>query len=180
MRFVDSRCIHCGATLRIANDATHICCQYCNSELLVVHEGDRATTELVREMQADLGQKLDVLRIQNDIERLDREWTMESQDYTVSDKNGVRSLPSVIGGIFIIVVGVVCGIYWISMANTNGVSGLVLAFGVLVVITIIASGYISIVKANAHESGETRYQSARRRLMNELARAQQKTAQPRS
>jgi hypothetical protein len=38
----------------------------------------RFNTRLLGEMHEDLGQKLDILRVQNDLERLDREWAIQS------------------------------------------------------------------------------------------------------
>lgn len=61
MRFVDSRCIHCGATLRVAQDAAYVCCHYCKAELQIVRDGPELTTRLLGEMNENLGQKLDVL-----------------------------------------------------------------------------------------------------------------------
>jgi hypothetical protein len=173
VRFVDSRCIHCGANLRIANDATHVCCQYCNSELHVIHEGDRAITELVQEIQHGLGQKLDVLRVQNELERLDREWSMERENYMVSEKGGGRSVPSATGSIIMGIIAVVFAIFWIGGASSAGAPGPFVAFGVVFLIVVIVSVINSVGKAGAHDTGEQKYHSARRRLTQELARAEQ-------
>lgn len=177
MRFVDSRCIHCGANFRIANDATHVCCQYCNSELHVIHDGDRAITELVREMQQGLGQKLEVLRVQNELERLDREWTLERENYMVTQKGGGRSVPSatlsIVGG----VIGVGFTIFWISMASNMGAPGPFVFFGVVFLLVVVFATLSSVLKANAHGSAEERYQFARSRLLRELADAE-KSARP--
>ena len=96
MRFIDSRCIKCGANLRVAPDANHVCCQYCNSELQVVRDGSVLTTRLLEsmeEMKGDLGHKLEILRVQNEIERLDREWNLQRHEFMVHGKNG-SSIPS--------------------------------------------------------------------------------------
>lgn len=175
MRFVDSRCIHCGANLRIANDATHVCCQYCNSELHVIHDGDRAVTELVREMHQGLGQKLEVLRVQNELERLDREWTLERENYMVTEKGGGRSVPSaslsIFGGAFAIVIGLV----WIVFASQSGAGPFVL-FGVAFLVIVVFTTFNGVSKAKAHEPPEGRYQSARSRLLRQLAEVE-KSAQ---
>ena len=129
MRFVDSRCIHCGATLRVAQDAAHICCQYCKAELIVVREGAAVTTQMLGEMNENLGQKLDVLRVQNELERLDREWTLQRESYMVSGQNGARSIPtgagSMFGGLFIAVAGVA----WTIFASSHGAPGFFTLFG---------------------------------------------------
>ena len=58
MRFVDSRCIHCGATLKVAQDATHLCCQYCKAELLVVRDGAEITTQMLAVIQMPPGKPM--------------------------------------------------------------------------------------------------------------------------
>ena len=177
MRFVDSRCIHCGANLRLANDATHVCCQYCNSELHVVHDGDRVSTELVREMQEGLQQKLEVLRVQHELERLDREWTMERENYMVTHKGGGRSIPSATGSIIMGVIAVVFAIFWLGGASSMGAPAPFVAFGVVFIIVVIASVINGVHKAGAHETGEQQYRASRRHLMQELARAEQAARQ---
>ena len=178
MRFVDSRCIHCGAALRVAGDATHICCQYCNSELRIVHEGDQVATELVRAMQEDLGQRLEVIRLQNEIERMDREWNMEREGYMVTEKGGGRSVPSVIGSIFAIIAALVFGGIWLEGTSHVGAPPLFTLFGFLVVGGIVVSAIFGIVKAGSHDTAADRYQASRRQLLAKLERAERATQQP--
>jgi len=131
MRFVDSRCIHCGATLRVAQDAAHICCQYCQAELIVVRDGGAVTTPMLGEMNENLGQKLDVLRVQNELERLDREWTLQRESYMVSGQHGARSIPtgagSLFGGLYIAAAGLAWTIFVIGL----GAPGFFALFGVV-------------------------------------------------
>ena len=173
MRFVDSRCIHCGATLRVAGDATHVCCQYCNSELHVLHDGSRATTELVRAMHEGLSQKLDVLRVQNDLERLDREWNMERENYMVTAKNGNRSVPSTMGSAAIGIFMAIAGIAWTVFAVSNGAPGFFAFFGVVFVAIAVISSIGGFFKASAHDTAEQRYRHSRDRLTRELAQVEQ-------
>lgn len=177
MRFVESRCIHCGAALRVAGDATHVCCQYCNSELRIVHDGDQVATELVRAIQEDLGQRLEVIRLQNEIERIDREWNMEREGYMVTEKGGGRSIPSVIGSIIAVIGALVFGGVWIQMTSQVGAPTLFTIFGVLIVAGIVVSAVHGILKSGAHDTAADRYQAARQRLMGELARAERAAQQ---
>lgn len=175
MRFVDSRCIHCGASLRVAADATHVSCQYCNSELHVIHDGDRASTEVAREMHAELHQKLEVLRAQNELERLDREWSMERENYMVRQKHGGRSIPTIAGtvGLIIMAIFVIAfAVFWLGMANQIGAPGPFHLFGVFFIGVIVVMVIGTIYKATAHASAAQRYQSSRDRLREDLAKAE--------
>ena len=172
MRFVDSRCIHCGATLRVAQDAAHICCQYCKAELIVVRDGAAVTTQMLGEMTENLGQKLDVLRVQNELERLDREWTLQRETFMVSGQNGARSIPtgagSMFGGLFIAVAGVA----WTIFASSHGAPGFFTLCGVCFVAAGLWTAFVGTSKASAHDTAEAAYQSRRRALLLDLERVQ--------
>ena len=172
MRFVDSRCIHCGATLKVAQDATHICCQYCKAELQIVREGGEITTQMLGEMNENLGQKLDVLRVQNEVERLDREWSLERETFMVSNQNGARKIPSsagsLIGGLFAAGFGIV----WTVIASSSGAPGIFPMVGVIFVIIAVGTIVVGMSKASAHETAEAAYQRRRQELLRELERVQ--------
>ena len=172
MRFVDSRCIHCGATLKVAQDATHLCCQYCKAELLVVRDGGEITTQMLGEMQEDLGQKLDILRAQNELERLDREWAIERETFMVSNQHGARKIPSsagsLIGGLFAAGFGII----WTVIASSSGAPGIFPMVGVVFVILAVGTIVVGMSKASAHETAEAAYQRRRQVLLRELERVQ--------
>ena len=135
MRFIDSRCIKCGANLRVPPDATLVCCQYCNSELQVVRDGSVLTTRLlesVEEMKGDLGHKLEILRVQNEIERLDREWNLQRNEFMVHGKHGSR-IPSSAGSLVGGLVAAGFGIFWLVFASSMGAPFPFILFGLIFV-----------------------------------------------
>lgn len=172
MRFVDSRCIHCGATLRVAQDAAYVCCHYCKAELQIVRDGPELTTRLLGEMNENLGQKLDVLRMQNEVERLDREWSLERESFMVSNKNGARSLPSVTSSIFAGGLMAVMGLVGTVTVAKATAPPFVILMPVVLLVAGIVNAFIGTSKASAHDTAEAAYQARRRALLAELARVQ--------
>ena len=172
MRFVDSRCIHCGATLRVAQDAAHICCQYCKAELIVVRDGVAVTTQMLGEMNENLGQKLDVLRVQNELERLDREWGMQREGFMVSGKDGARSLPSVTGSIFTGGVMVAMGVVGVVIIANATAPPFVIFMPCILIVAGIVNAFTGMSKASAHDMAEAAYRARRCTLLRELERVQ--------
>ncbi len=63
-----------------------------------------------------LGEQLAEVRYQNELERIDREWEMEKEQYTVAGQNGRREVPTAGAGIAAGVVIGVFGAFWTAMA----------------------------------------------------------------
>ena len=174
MRFIDSRCIKCGANLRVTPDADYVCCQYCNSELQVVRDGSVLTTrvlESMEEMKDDLGHKLEILRVQNEIERLDREWTLRRNDFMVHGKNGSR-IPSSAGSLISGLVAAIVGIIWMVFANSIGAPGPFMLFGVVFIVVALVAAVSGMDKGSRHKSADAQYQERRRSLLSELRQAE--------
>src|SRR5262245_17968658 len=72
-----------------------------------------------------LGEQLSEVRYQNELERIDREWAIEKEKYTVADKHGRRHIPTTGAGIATAAIGGVFGLFWTIMAFgiTSGAPG---------------------------------------------------------
>ena len=71
------RCQHCGASLKISDGLRFITCGYCQSELEVVKDESAVYTETLTRLQENsdaMAESIKVIEVQNEIERLDREW----------------------------------------------------------------------------------------------------------
>ena len=174
MRFIDSCCIKCGANLRVTPDATFVCCQYCNSELQVVRDGSVLTTRLLESMEAmkgDLGHKLEILRVQNEIERLDREWSLQQPEFMVHGKNGSR-IPSSAGSLAGGLIAAIVGIVWMVFASSIGAPGPFMLFGVVFIVVALVGAVNGMGKASRHQSADAEYQARRRSLLSRLREAE--------
>ncbi|MGL5018396.1 MAG: hypothetical protein ACRDBP_09700, partial [Luteolibacter sp.] len=84
-------CQGCGADLQIDESIRYVTCNYCNARLEVVHDPSVTHTRQLDKIERTtdrLADNLKVIELQNDLERLDREWDNQRQGYLVRGKNG--------------------------------------------------------------------------------------------
>lgn len=168
MKLVPVCCQNCGASLEIPGDARFVTCQFCRSRLAVQNTGHAIFTELlggVTENGNLMAENLEVIRIQNEIEKLDWEWQIEKETHMIRGRRGRISEPnaavSVVAGIFLILfTGGLC----FSLPHTQGIP--VAAVGSLMGIYAIVSGPI---KAAAYEKAREAYLAKRYILQTQLA-----------
>ena len=111
MTLLSVSCNHCGAPLQITEETKFVTCLHCDHQLAVKHSDSAIFTEVLTQLAertADMADDLKVIQLQNDLERLDREWETESRKYMIRGKNGHISRPSpllftVIGGVMILI-----------------------------------------------------------------------------
>lgn len=91
MELISVRCNHCGAPLQIPAEARFVTCMYCKSELTVQRNEGAISTEVLQriEQKTDrMADNLGVLRLQGELELLDREWQMKRETMLVRDRRG--------------------------------------------------------------------------------------------
>ena len=93
MKLISIACNNCGAPLDVPLKTRYLTCSFCESRLEVQQSGNAYFTsvlEAVSEIKEDVG----TIKLQNELERIDREWEMERSGLLVTDKHGRSSVPS--------------------------------------------------------------------------------------
>ena len=103
--------------------------------------------------------------LQNEVERLDREWQIECQRYMVQGKYGHTYLPNRGMSVLTGIVAVGFGVLWMTMTASMGAPPLFTLFGVLFIAIGIGVSIYTFSKANAYEQAQERYQRRRRALL---------------
>lgn len=177
MKITKVCCQGCGADLEVDETVRFVTCNYCHARLEVVHDPSVTHTRLMERLEKTterMAGNLRVIELQNDLERLDREWAHSKESFMVTGKNGHRSLPtrtgSAAGGVF----GVIFGILWIGFAASMGAPAPFLLFGVVFVAFIIFGSVRSASKAGGFQSAESDYQQRRSELIRRIDDARQK------
>ncbi|WP_009959996.1 hypothetical protein [Verrucomicrobium spinosum] len=176
METVALRCNHCGAPLEVGPATRFVTCQFCHSQLAVKQTGSAAYTEVIEQIAATTSQmagNLKVIELQNELERLDREWTDHRETFYVSGKNGHRSPPSPAGAVIGAVIGIPFLIFWISTATSMGAPAVFPIFGLVVAGFIAYQLFSNFQKAQGMESAKAEYQAQRDRLLRQIADARQ-------
>jgi hypothetical protein len=161
-------CNKCGAALDVPAGARFVTCTYCGSRLEVHRSGGAAYTEVLESIEQhteriaeDVGQ----IRMQNEVERLDREWMMRREQLMVTGKNGTRHVPGRFGALIGAAVAGVFGVFWTVTATAAGAPGFFRLFGVFFVLFAIAGGIYAFTKAGEYEQTEREYHRRRAELL---------------
>ncbi len=171
MRVISVTCDNCGAPLEIPKRTRYVTCSYCSSRLQVHHTGNAVYTEVLEAIEqatTAIAEDVETLKLQSELDRLDREWMMEKESYTVRGKDGEYNVPSAAGGIIGGAVAVVFGIFWIGMASSMGAPGFFPLFGLVVIGFAIFGAVTSVRKADMYATNKRRYEQQRRSLAEKI------------
>ena len=157
-------CSHCGAPLQIPAGTRFLTCSYCGSRL-EVHQSEGAVYTQVLESIDKIADDVSAIRRQNELEQLDREWMLRRDSLLVTGRNGGKTVPSAVGGVFAAVIAVVVGIVWMAAASSIGAPGFMKVFGVAFIAVGIIGGMTVATKGSAYAQAERAYQQRRQELL---------------
>lgn len=166
-------CQGCGADLQIDESIRYVTCNYCHCRLEVVHDATVTHTRQLDKIERTTEQvanNLKVIELQNDLERLDREWESQRGNLLVRGKNGHVSEPSSVGSMIGGMIAIVFGIFWISMASSIGASGFFPLFGLVFIGFAVFSMITGTSKAGTYKSRQSEYEQRRQALISRLER----------
>ncbi|MEO0662831.1 MAG: hypothetical protein AAFZ87_14945 [Planctomycetota bacterium] len=174
MRTVALTCNRCGAPIQAPDSLRFVTCSHCNTRLKIQTSGGATYTELLedmRETQVEMAADLDTIQLQNELDRVDREWADEQRGFETVDKRGRRRLPSDEPGTVGILFGLVMAFFMVGMLATalsNDAPSIfpIFIIGMLVVLGInVLKGFHDSEKyADARKAHERR----RGRILSEL------------
>ena len=167
METVALTCNNCGASLEVQESIRFVTCNYCKSRLEIKRSESACFTQVLEEVRDDvhdMAEDLETIRLQNELERIDREWDMEREGYMIHTKHGKVSPESgggagaIIGGI----IAIVFGIFWISMTSKMGAPGIFPLFGLVFIGIAVVSIASGASKSQTYSSAKQKYQARRR------------------
>jgi hypothetical protein len=170
-KIISVNCNHCGATLQVDEQTQFVTCNYCHSRLSIQRNAAAVFTQVLEKMEVQTGQiagNLKLIEMQNELDQLDREWAMSRQSLMVSGQNGRQSEPSIAGGVFAIVVGIVGGGAWTLFAAKMGAPWFMPLFGVFFIGVCVVGGLKSITNAGQLDTTRGDYESRRRQLLDAI------------
>ena len=105
-------CNKCGAPLDVPASVDFLTCGHCGSRLVVNRTGNAHYTETIEQLSKRaerMEDDIDRLGLENDLERLEREWQQEREQYMVRGKDGSLTEPgSAVASN--VVIGAFCGL----------------------------------------------------------------------
>jgi hypothetical protein len=174
---ISVRCQNCGSPLQVSENVRFVTCAYCHSELQVVRDASAVHTEVLQRIEQNSEKTvnhLKVIEIQNEIERLDREWEMWREKNLSRDKNGVISEPFPPLGkrAVFIGAGIVAG-FFLILAGLTHAWGLFLSAAAIIPSLLILAGFSRESDARSYQAAQARYESWRKELLHKLDRVRQ-------
>ena len=163
-------CNHCGAPLDIQPATRFVTCAHCGSRLEIHRTGNALYTEVlgaIDQRTKEIAEDVDVIRRQNEVERLDREWQLRREELLVRTKNGGAHKPTVAGGVIGAVIAVAFGIFWMTITSQQGAPAFLPIIGGVVILIGLGTGISTIAKASRYDEEQRRYETERARLMRE-------------
>ncbi|HET6249931.1 MAG TPA: hypothetical protein VFE47_19735 [Tepidisphaeraceae bacterium] len=167
-------CDHCGAPLEVPPGTRFVTCRYCNSRLEIHQNGGAAYTEVLEaidERTQHIAEDVETIKLQNQLNQLDREWMVDRENYAIRNKQG-HSLPPTTGGgagaIFGLVFASVFIVIWIIASASMGAPFFFPLFGVGMLVMIFIGVISSLKKTGDYRNALGVYERRRQKLLNAL------------
>ncbi|MEZ5385059.1 MAG: hypothetical protein R3F13_06040 [Prosthecobacter sp.] len=171
METLSVRCNHCGAPLEVGEKTRFVTCQFCNSSLEVKRTDNSVFTEEVARIAENtdrMAESLEVIKLQNEIEQLDREWGIEQASHMVNSRTGPRTPGNpAFGLVFTIFFAVVC-FGMAAFASSSGTSGFFALVPVGMGIFALIGGVMGMVRGEERKTAESGYRQRREELTRKL------------
>lgn len=175
MKTVSVCCDSCGAALDFPQGVKFVTCNYCKSKLKVKVTDSTAYTEVIEEVRA-MSEDVKIIKYQNELERLDREWESQKALFMISRKNGASYLPTDVNSMssFIpVLFGGLIGIAALSTAYFGGsrVNGITIFMFILSILTVLFG--IGLLQNRYKMTklflrAEAKYKKSRRELLEQM------------
>jgi hypothetical protein len=178
MNVINLTCNHCGAPLEAAEGTKFLTCRFCSSRLAIEHSESAFYTRVLEALEnqtSALSQDLETIKIQNEIERLDREWQMEREQLCDRSKTGQLAEPSEAAAGCLAAFQVVFGLFWFGIWLAAGqlmdssFPVFVSLFGLLISALAVATFLSGTQKARRYGSARSAYESRRSQLVADIA-----------
>lgn len=177
MKLITVDCNACGAPLEVGRKTRFVTCRYCSKRLAIQHSDSSVYTEVLEEIKEStdkISQDIGVIKLQNELEKLDREWLLERDGLMVTNRRGNRQLPSspastIVGSL----VAILFVFFFIRTASSMRAPAIFPLFGVLVIIVALVNASKAMFSTNGYQEAEKRYQRQRNELLQRLQKEEQ-------
>ena len=181
MNTLSLTCQKCGAPLAAADGVRFLTCNYCHSPLEIVRDESSTHTRLLETLErrsAEMAGNLEVIKWQNQLDRLDREWMLQRDSLMVRDKEGNLREPNAGTGIVGGVIAVIFGILWTSVAGSMHAPFPFPLFGLIFIGFALYTVLSNSGKASAYKAARVQYERRRLELLRHLSDAEAQSPPP--
>jgi hypothetical protein len=168
-------CQKCGAPLAVGEGVRFLTCNYCHSQLEIVRDEASTHTRLLESLErrsAEMAENLEVIKWQNQLERLDREWMLQRDGLMVRGKEGTLREPNAGAGIVGGIIAVIFGILWTSVVSSMHAPFPFPLFGLVFIGFALYTVLSNSGKASAYKAAQVKYERRRLELLRHLSDAE--------
>ena len=161
-------CNNCGGPLELKPKIRFVTCNFCGSNLKVEQSGNALYTEMMEgidDRTRQIAEDVNIIKRQNEIEQMDREWMAEQERYKVKGKDGNYSIPTQGESIFAGGIAIGGGILWSLFAVNMGAPVFFPLFGLLFISFGAYAAINGYQKATKYQQEKAKYQQKRRNMM---------------
>jgi uncharacterized Zn finger protein (UPF0148 family) len=169
MKLLAINCNHCGAPLEVSPKARYVTCSYCDSRLEVHRSGSAAYTEVldsIDDRTEKIAKDVEYLKLQSDLEQLDRQWTTDRQQYMIRGKEGQLHVPGSTGGVVATVLVVLFGLVWTMIAGAMFPP--MALFGLIFIGFAVFTAVSGMKKAEGYRRRQQHYERQRREVLDAM------------
>lgn len=165
METLSVRCNHCGAPLQIGEGTRFVTCQFCQCNLEVKRTDSSVFTEEVAKIAENTGrmaESLEVIELQNEIERLDREL---GPQVAGRHENPVGNAIGGCIGVIVVTLFISFSVFFAKSSSDMGAPAIFPIFGIGFVIVGVLFGFNLLTKL---ASGPSEKERRREELVRKL------------
>lgn len=176
MKLESLTCNNCGAPLQVSTRAHFVTCASCGSRLAIKRTTSAIYTETLKRLDrrtARMERNLQSIRLQAQLERIDREWEMTREQYMIRGRYGAQTTPGIGAAIVGVVVGLLAaafGVFWTTIAATMGAPEFFPLFGVVFIVVALGGTAYNVLKTGQYIGAEGEYQRRREKVLRQLER----------
>jgi hypothetical protein len=166
-------CQGCGADLQVTEEVRFVTCNYCQSKLEIVRDASVTHTRVLEKLEKTterIAENLRVIELQNDLERMDREWETMRQGMMIREKDGGLSEPSTVASVIAGFVFILGGVVFSIVSGAMGAPGFFPLFGLL----FVGVGFFNLITGPAKAARFRNLQDSHEMRRNRLIRALEK------
>jgi hypothetical protein len=168
VQVISLTCNHCGAPLDVPEETRFATCAHCGSRLEIHRTGSAAYTQVLDQIDRrtrNIEQEIEALRLQQELEQLDRDWERQRAELLDRDRRGRTSPPDTAGAIIGPFVMCVFGAIWIATSASSGAPGAMSLLGLGIIVAGIIVALVGVGKAARYQDAQTAYHRRRTALL---------------
>ncbi len=150
-----------------------VTCGYCAARLEIHRSGNAFYTEVLEAIETktrEIAADLETIKIQNELEQLDRAWAEQRDACMIREKDGAASVPNKTVSTIGTVIAVAFGVFWTGLAGAMFPP--MALFGLVFIGFAVYGGLRSAQKADQYNRAKQAYDDHRETLLQALRQQQ--------